>query len=93
MNIAFCTGWGVEKDGIADYSRHLCAALGNMGVGIEILKLGFYIGEEKYYRDLAQGRIKQMCATSSLIMCILTVNCHIEIGSWNLHETLRFRSL
>jgi len=54
MNIAFCTGWGVEKDGIADYSRHLCAALGNMGVGIEILKLGFYIGEEKYYRDLAQ---------------------------------------
>jgi len=32
MNIAFCTGWGVEKDGIADYSKGiLCAALGNMG--------------------------------------------------------------
>jgi glycosyltransferase involved in cell wall biosynthesis len=53
MKIAFCTGWDKDKDGIADYSKHLCRAMCDTGVDLDILKLDFYIADKAYYRALA----------------------------------------
>jgi len=54
MKIAFCTGWETEKDGISDYSRHLVGELKKNGAAIQIIKLGYYVDNKRYYRELAE---------------------------------------
>ena len=54
MNIALCTGWSTEKDGIADYSRYLADGLRKAGCAIKVVPLGDYIGDEGYYRKAAE---------------------------------------
>lgn len=55
MNVALCTGTGTEKDGIADYSRYLANGLRKTGCTVEIMPLGYYIGDNDYYRKAAEA--------------------------------------
>ena len=54
MKISFCTGWDIDKDGIADYSRHLTEELKKYDVDIQIIKLGHNINQADYYKQLAK---------------------------------------
>ena len=53
MRVSFCTGWHIEKDGIADYSKHMVGALEEKRVEVNIIELQYYLGERAYYRKMA----------------------------------------
>lgn len=54
MNIAFCSSWDIAEDGIADYSKHLVGCLKKCNAKVEVLKLGYYIADKKFYDALAR---------------------------------------
>jgi len=53
MIVSICAGWGIEKDGIADYSRYLVDGIRSSGVDARITPLGCYIGGRRYYAKAA----------------------------------------
>lgn len=53
MRIALCAGESMEKDGIADYSRHFADGLQKSGCVVDIVPLDYYIGDKSYYREAA----------------------------------------
>jgi len=48
-----CAGLGIERDGIADYSRYLVDGIRSSGVLAGIVPLGHYIGSRRYYAEAA----------------------------------------
>ena len=48
-----CAGWGIEKDGIADYSGYLVDGMRSSGVDVRTVPLGHYIGSRRYYAEAA----------------------------------------
>jgi glycosyltransferase involved in cell wall biosynthesis len=54
MKIALCAPCGIAKDGIADYSRYLADGLRKAGCAVRIVPLGYYIGDNGYYRKAAE---------------------------------------
>lgn len=55
MRVAFCSGFGNEKDGIADYSLRLSGELKKTGIEIMPFGLRHYYGQRGFYRLLAEG--------------------------------------
>ncbi|MCX5667252.1 MAG: glycosyltransferase [Candidatus Omnitrophica bacterium] len=53
MIVSMCAGWGIERDGIADYSRYLVDGIRSSGVDARIVPLGHYIGGRRYYAQAA----------------------------------------
>ena len=53
MIVSMCAGWGMERDGIADYSRYLVDGIRSSGVDVRIAPLGHYIGGRRYYTEAA----------------------------------------
>jgi glycosyltransferase involved in cell wall biosynthesis/SAM-dependent methyltransferase len=55
MIVTVCAGWGIEKDGIADYSRYFVDGIRSTGVEVRVAPLGRYIDERRYYARAALG--------------------------------------
>ena len=53
MIVSMCAGWGIEKDGIVDYSRYLADGIRSSGIDVRIVPLGHYIGGRRYYAKAA----------------------------------------
>jgi glycosyltransferase involved in cell wall biosynthesis len=54
MVVSMCAGRRGEKDGIADYSGYLAEGIRQGGVDVQIVPLGHYVGEDRYYADAAR---------------------------------------